>query len=567
MNLHLDSSRECIALAAVVLAFAAAPCAGQSPAASWSGITFTDSAPRSKFSYVSNNGFNGRKYFAPQMCGGVAILDFDSDGKVDIFLTNGAELPSLRKTSSRFFNCLLRNRGDGTFEDVTDRAGLAGTDLGFSLGVAAADYDNDGHTDLFVCNAGRNALYHNNGDGTFTDVTKGSGLDNKPEGMVSVGAAWFDYDNDGLLDLFVSEYTYWTPETDQRCTAGEREVFCSPRIYKRVASHLYRNIGHGKFEDVSERAGISTSSGKGMGVSIADFNGDGLMDVFVANDDEPNFLFINQGDGRFKEEGPKYEAGYTEDGVTVASMGSDAKDFNNDGWVDIFYSDLRHEIFQLLANEQGERFSTVSPSSNVQELSATKSGWSNAFVDYDNDGWKDIYSSNGDFDEVEDSRQPDTLWRNLDGQKFVDESDKVGTDIQRHGYQRGSAVADLNNDGFPDLVVTSLNDRPRILMNSGNNGNHWLWIETVGHKSNRDGIGTRIKVTTASGRVLYNHVTTSVGFMSSSDKRAHFGLAKETMIRSIELRWPSGIVQVLKDIKADQHLRVEEPEPDATALR
>jgi hypothetical protein len=531
---------------------------GASPAVT--PIRFTDVAPLSKFSYITNNSSSARKYFPQPMCGGVAILDYDNDGKMDIFFTNGAKLPELKKTDPSFYGSLLRNRGDGTFEDVTEKAGLQGKDIGFSFGVAAGDYDNDGHTDLFIAGAGNNALFHNNGDGTFTDVTAGSGLDNLPKNLLSIDAAWFDYDNDGLLDLVVSNYTYWSPETEPRCTIGSQDMYCSPKKFPNVANHLYHNLGHGKFEDVTEKSGFGKALGKGMGIAIADFNGDGLMDVFIANDTEPNFFYLNQGNGTFKEVGLTYGVAYNDDGREVSSMGADAKDYNNDGWVDIFYNDLQTQVYALFQNQKGQSFRYVSPITNIARLSQTKSGWSTAFLDYDNDGWKDIYSANGDVEyDRNNAKQHDTLWRNVDGKTFVDESENVGADFLRSGFQRGSAVADLNNDGFEDLVVTSLNERPRILMNSASNGNHWLSIETVGHQSNRDGIGTRIKVTTPSGRTLFNHVTTSVGFLSSSDKRVHFGLGQEEEAKTVELRWHKGAVQILKDVKADQFLKVEEP--------
>ena len=494
------------------------------------------------------------------MCGGVAILDYNNDGWMDIFFTNGAKLPQLVKADPSFYQCLLRNRGDGTFEDVTEKAGLTGKHLDFSYGVAAGDYDNDGATDLFIANTGKNTLYHNNGNGTFTDVTDGSGLDLKPKDTLSVQGAWFDYDNDGLLDLVLSNYTLWTPATDRRCLLRDVDAYCSPKTYAAVPHRLYRNLGGGKFEDVTGKSGFGKSLGKGMGIGIADFNDDGWTDVFLANDTEPNFLYLNQGNGTFKEVGLLYGVAYNDSASAVSSMGCDVKDYDNDGWVDVFYNNLMGQTWGLYRNQRGRSFRYVSMPAKMAQLSQSLSGWSNGFIDYDNDGWKDLFSANGDVDNlVPNAPQHDTMFENLNGKEFIDVSEQMGADFLRVGFQRGSAIADLNNDGFPDLVVTSLNQKPRILVNSADNGNHWLLIHATGRKSNRDAIGAKIKLTTPSGRTLYNHVTVSVGFMSSSDRRVHFGLGSETSAASLEIRWPSGAIQTFKDVAANQTFKIDEP--------
>ena len=536
-------------------------------AAERSQIRFENHQKQSRVDFILNNSTTDDKPVIDAVLGGVALLDYDNDGYLDIFFTNGARIPSLAKDSPDFSNRLYHNNHDGTFTDVTDRAGVKG--YGYSVGVAVADFDNDGFPDIYVTGVNRNTLYHNNGDGTFTDVTERAGVAGiGPNGkkLWSVSAAWIDYDNDGRLDLFVSNYLDWTFETSKVCGPPGRRLSCSPTMYKGEQNFLYHNNGDGTFTDVSAATGIAEHIGKGMGVAIADYNGDGWMDIFVANDKERNFLFKNREGKSFEEVGVESFVAFTEDGIPVSSMGVDFRDWNNDGKPSLFVTALGHETFPLFRNEGTGSFSVDTYKAGIGFASLKMSGWGNGIYDFDNDGFKDLFtanshvSDNADDDPQQHYRQANAVFQNLQDETFRDVSTQAGPDMQVRAAHRGCAFGDLNNDGKIDVVVSAIGDHAELLYNTTTNNNHWILLQTMGVKSNRDGIGTRIKVTGESGLVQYNHVTTAGSFASSSDKRVHFGLGRDTRIKEIELRWPSGRIQVLQNVKADQILKITESE-------
>ena len=558
------------ALMLLIIAFAVRPAVAQNATQprlkSPSPIRFENRQPRSGVDFVLNNGTTPDKPIVDSILGGVALFDFDNDGYLDIFFANGAQIPSLAKENSSFYNHLYRNNHDGTFTDVTEHAGLRGA--GYSLGAAAADFDNDGWTDLYVTGINRNILYHNNHDGTFTDVTAHAGVPGTaPDGkkLLSVSAAWVDYDNDGLLDLFVANYLDWSPETSKVCGQPGQRLSCPPSLYPGEANLLYRNNGDSTFTDVSASMGISNQIGKGMGVAIADYDGDGWMDIFVANDNQRNFLFKNRHGKGFDEVGVEASVAYTEDGVPVSSMGVDFRDWTNQGKPGLFITALGGETFPLYRNEGNGFFAMDTYAAGIGFSTYKMSGWGAGIYDFDNDGYKDLFSANSHVSEnagvdpQQHYRQANAVFRNLHDNTFDEVSAQAGAAMAAPAAHRGSAFGDLNNDGRVDVVVSAIAGHAELLFNTSATGNHWLLIQTVGVTSNRDGIGTQIKITGESGLTQYNQVTTAGSYASSSDKRVHFGLGPDKIIKEIELRWPSGTVQKLHDIKADQVLKVTEP--------
>ncbi len=527
---------------------------------------FTDATSALGVHFQNRSSHTSKKYLIETMGAGVALFDYDNDGRLDIYLINGAPLadPTSKgtipqKTGPQYWNRLYHQKPDGTFEDVTEKAGLQGA--GYGMGVAVGDYDNDGFEDLYVTAYGGNKLYHNNGDGTFTDVTEKAGVGGSGW---STSAAWVDLDGDGLLDLVVLRYVKW--DFDDIYCGIHKEGFrdyCHPDVFQPIAPLVYHNDGNGHFTEVSQKIGIS-KPGKGLGIAFADYDRDGHVDIFIANDSMEEFLYHNKGNGTFEESGLMAGVAVDGNGQTYAGMGVDFADYNNDGLPDLVISDLANQQYALYKNNGDGSFTYSSFVSGLASMTLKHSGWGMRFFDYDNDGWKDLLIAQGhDLESIQTNypdlryREPMLLARNT-GKGFVDVTKDSGEVFQHAWVGRGLAIGDIDNDGRVDAVVTT-NDGPAyILHNETPTQNHWLTLRLVGHKSNRDAIGAEVKLTTAKGSQWVT-VTTAGSYLSSSDKRVHFGLGTETIAQSIEIRWPSGIVQVLKDVRADQFLKVDEP--------
>lgn len=519
------------------------------PAATTSG-KFVDVTPPSGTHFQYQSSHTKKKYLLETMGPGVALFDYDNDGRLDIFVVNGAPLNDAmakgaipQKAGPSYWNRLYHQKADGTFEDVTEKAGLEG--VGYGMGVAVGDYDNDGFEDLYVTAYGANKLYHNNGNGTFTDVTEKAGVGGSGW---STSAIWVDLDNDGLLDLVVLRYLQW--DFDDIWCGEHKEgyrAYCHPDYFKPIAPLVYHNDGNGRFTEVSEKIGWN-KPGKGLGIALADFDRDGKVDLFVANDSMLEFLYRNKGDGTFEEVGLFSQVAADGDGRTYAGMGVDFADYNNDGKPDLVITDLANQRYALYRNDGEGLFTYATITSGIGQASMPHSGWGVRFLDYDNDGWKDLLITQGhDLDTVELTspnlhyREPMMLLRNT-GTSFVDVSRDSGTVFQQPWVGRGLAIGDIDNDGRLDAVVTTNDDGLHILHNETSTANHWLTLNLVGQKSNRDAIGAEVQLKTPAG-IQLAIVTTGGSYLSSSDKRIHFGLGTDTKVAAIEIRWPSGLKQ------------------------
>jgi hypothetical protein len=532
-------------------------------AAAPAGPIFDVTIPRG-LDFTLQNSPTPQKYLIETMPGGVALLDYNNDGLLDIFFVNGGRVTSPMQTPENFdrhdpkyWNRLYRQNKDGSFTDVTQQAGLANVgDGNYGMGVAVGDYDNDGYPDIYVTNYGKNILYHNNGDGTFTDVTAKAGV---AAGGWSVSAGFFDYDNDGKLDLFVTRYMDWDTKHSKDC-GGNFHTYCPPEEFPATTSILYHNNGDGTFTDVSERSGIAKKKGRALGVGFADYDGDGFTDIFVSNDGMQQYLYHNNGNGTFSEVGMEAGAGLSEDGRRMSGMGVVFQDYDNDGRPDIMVTLLPREIYGVYHNDGNGAFTYRSLETGLGALTSGSSGWSVGLEDFDNDGWKDLFVAQAHvLDNVESidpslhyRQLPLVAWNNHGRFENVDSGSTVPV------AARGAAFGDLNNDGWQDAVVTTLGGHPQVFMNraSINPGGkeHWLTITLHGTRSNRDGFGARVQV---NGQTRF--ATATSGYLSSSDKRLHFGLGAAEKAK-VEINWPSGIHQTLNDVHADQFLEVREPE-------
>lgn len=512
------------------------------------GVTFTNVREAAGITFMQDATASDQKYYLETMGTGVAWIDYDQDGLMDLYFVQSAAT-DVYKPPRPLRSALYHNNGDGTFTDVTEKAGVTGEGH-YGQGVAVGDFDNDGFPDLYVTGFGRAILYHNNGNGTFTDVTSRAGV--ADEGGWSTSAGWFDYDKDGWLDLVVCNYLDWTPETNIWCgqhRAGFR-AYCNPDNYKGQRIKLYHNNHDGTFTDESVKSGVSKPVGKGMGVVLADFNNDGWPDIAVANDTWPNFLFINNHDGTFKDVSFDSGVAASEDGRYEAGMGIDAADVDGDGWMDIYVTHLALEVNRLYRNNRDGTFDDATFSSGIGAHARYLSGVAAQFLDYDNDGWEDILQLNGAMEDNIELYQPGVsyaepklMFRNRGGGKFEIVSETLGPDFMRPTVGRGLAIADFDNDGDCDFVVNNRGNYPELFRNDGGN-NHWLTVRLIGTKSNRDGIGSLLKLT-AEGFTQVKQSKGGMSYMSASDTRIHFGLGKRTKVDSLAVIWPSGIIDKL----------------------
>jgi len=525
-------------------------------------VRYTDIRESAKITFQQDSTQTEEKYYLETMGTGVGWIDYDQDGLMDLFFVQSAATEAY-KPPHPLRSALYHNNGDGTFTDVTERAGVGGEGH-YGQGVAVGDFDNDGFPDLYVTGYGRAILYHNNGNGTFTDVTAKAGL--ADEGQWSTSAGWFDYDKDGWLDLVVTNYIEWTAKNNLWC--GEHRPgyrsYCHPGNYKGERIKLYHNNHDGTFTDVSDASGVGKPEAKGMGVVLADFNNDGWPDIAIANDSWPNFLFINKHNGTFEDVSLVSGLAASEDGRYEAGMGIDAADVDGDGWMDVYITHLDFELNRLYRNSQDGTFTDETYRSGIGNKAVLMSGVAMKFLDYDNDGWNDILQANGSMlDNVAlyhaevSYKEPLLMYRNLGRGQFEKVSESLGPDFMRPIVGRGLATADYDNDGDIDIVTNNRGDYPSLLRNDGGNANHWLTVQLIGTKSNRDGTGASLKLT-SEGFVHVEQAKGGGSYMSASDPRIHFGLGKRTKIESLEITWPSGHVDKLTNLSPDQIAAVKE---------
>ena len=512
---------------------------------------FVDVADEAGIHFVHSIGDDELSNIVESSGAGCVFFDHDNDGDLDLYLVNGSYLETVSSVRGRHLagtlkNALYRNNGDATFTDVTKRAGVG--DTGFGMAAVAADYDNDGDRDLFVTNFGRDTLYRNDGDGTFTDVTDKAGVGSE---LWSVGASFFDYDRDGLIDLFVGGYLVFDPDYRNFFAA---EAFPGPLSYRGEKDILYRNNGDGTFTDVTRAAKLDSAEGRAMGVSACDIDDDGNEDLYVANDGMENYLYHNLGNGTFEDIALRAGTAFGENGEATSAMGPEFGDFDGDGLIDLLVPDMGYGC--LYRNTGKGFFEEKSAAMGIAEVLGQYTSWSGNFLDYDNDGVLDIFIVNGDAHHLE--PEEDTLFRGEGGKRFVDVSAKSGPAFRLKAVSRGSAAGDVDNDGDLDLLVLNLNGPARLYRNDGGNRGNWIMIHTVGTTSNRDGIGARVRLT-AAGVTQVRDIRSSSGYLSQSDPRAHFGLGSAKTVDQLEVRWPSGRVSTIQNVKANQILTVIEP--------